>query len=309
VREINTPWPIRTVQALAGWTWAAVAVSFVAGLATAPFAMQHFNRVSTYGLISNLLTEPISSLIMMPGLALGATLSPLGLGQGPLAVAGFAIGLMNRIAATVASWPQAQVVVASGPQWTLAATFLGLMWLCLWKGPLRWAALPFAFAVALVPKPQSPDVWVSGDGAAVAVRSGASAILFRPDVKLFGAELWARRRGLDPSGGEAVRDAGYDCDHWSCAPRPLAPVKVAAAWNLKRPLKPARIATLCAADLVILRDDFPAATCPGRTVLTGADFAARGSAELFRQPGGGWTALWANDTRGRRPWTWGPDLR
>jgi len=309
IREINTPWPIRMAQNLAGWTWAAIAVSFVAGLATAPFAMQHFNRVSTYGLISNLLTEPISSLLMMPGLALGATLSPLGLGQGPLVMAGFAIGLMNRIAASVASWPYAQMVVASGPQWTLAASFLGLMWLCLWKGPLRWVGLPFALAVTLTPKPVTPDVWVSGDGAAVAVHAGREAILFRPDVKLFGAELWARRRGLDPSGGEPARDAAYDCDHWSCAPKPTAPVKVAAAWNLKRPLSPERIATLCAADLVILRDEFPASICPGRAVLTGAQFAAGGSAELFRQPDASWKVRWANDMRGRRPWTWGPDPR
>jgi competence protein ComEC len=44
-------------------------------------------------------------------------------------------------------------------------------------------------------------------------------------------------------------------------------------------------------------------------VLTGADFAEGGSAELFRQPDGSWKALWANKLRGRRPWTWGPDTR
>lgn len=309
VREINTPWPIRWAQNLGGWTLAAVMVSFVAGLATAPFAMQHFNHISTYDLISNLLTEPISSLLMMPGLALGAALSPFGLGDGPLAMAGFAISLMNRISATVAAAPYAQIVVASGPEWALPAAFVGLLWICLWRGPLPWIGLPFAFAVTLAPKPPIPDVWVAADGAAVAVHSGAQAILFRPDVKLFGAELWARRRGLDPSGGEAQRDAAYDCDHWSCTPKPDAPVRVAAAWNLKRPLKPERVAALCGADLVILRDEFPATTCPGRTVLTGADFARGGSAELFRQPDGTWTARWAQDLRGRRPWSWGPDLR
>lgn len=308
VREINTPWPIRIAQNLGGWTLAAIAASFVAGTATAPFAMQHFNRIATYGLVSNLLSDPISTFLMMPGLAIGALLAPFGLGDWPLAVAGYAIHLINGISHAVASAPYAQVVVASGPNWSLAVAFLGLLWLCLWKGPLRWIGLPFAFAVTLAPRPATPDLWVSGDGATAAVRSGTDAILLRPDVKLFGAELWARRRGLDPSGGQAARDLAYDCDHWSCAPKPGAPVSVAAAWNLKRPLKPERIVQLCQAELVILRDDFPAQTCPSKTVLTGADFASGGAAELYRAADG-WKVQWAQDLRGRRPWTWGPDAR
>ncbi|MEO8115302.1 MAG: ComEC/Rec2 family competence protein, partial [Phenylobacterium sp.] len=273
IREINTPWPIRAVQAIGTWTLAGAAVSFVAGLATGPFAMQHFNRVSTWGLVSNLLVEPISSLLMMPALAIGAALTPFGLGGPPLAVAGFAIGLMNRIAAAVAAAPYAQLIVASGPAWTLPTAFLGLMWLCLWKGPLRWLGLPFALAVTLAPRPPAPDVWVSADGAAVAVRQGREAVLMRPDVKLFGAELWARRRGLAPLETEAARDARFECDAWSCAPGEGAPVRVAAAWNLKRPLPPGRFADLCArAELVILRNDFRPEACPAPVVLTGAEF-------------------------------------
>ncbi|MET0272825.1 MAG: ComEC/Rec2 family competence protein, partial [Phenylobacterium sp.] len=160
VKEINTPWAIRLVQGIGVWTAASLAASFVAGLATGPFAMQHFNRVSTWGLISNLLVAPISSFMMMPGLALGAALTPLGLGDAPLGVAGFAIELMNRIAAVAAHAPYAQLVVASGPPWVLPAAFLGLLWLCLWRGRLRWAGLPFALAVLLVPKPTPPDAWV-----------------------------------------------------------------------------------------------------------------------------------------------------
>ena len=310
VKEINTPWPIRLVQGVGTWTAASLAASFVAGLATGPFAMQHFNRVSTWGLISNLVTAPISSFLMMPGLALGAALTPFGLGQAPLAVAGIAIDLMNRVAHIAATAPYAQLIVASGPAWTLPAAFLGLLWLCLWKGPLRWLGLPFALAVTLVPRPTPPDAWVSADGAAVAVRAGKEAVLFRPDVKLFGAELWARRRGLVPLETEAERGRSFECDHWSCAPGGQAPVKVGAAWNVKRPLKPGRLEQICAtAEVVILRNDFRPEICPAPLVLTGADFARGGSVELYRSADGRWRTVWAQDLRGRRPWTWGVDLR
>jgi competence protein ComEC len=310
VKEINTPWPIRVVQGIWTWTAAGAAASFVAGTATAPFAMQHFNRVSTWGLISNMVTEPISGFLMMPGLALGAVLAPFGLGDWPLRVAGFAIDLLNRVAQIAAHAPYALIVVASGPAWTLPAAFLGLLWLCLWKGPLRWLGLPLALAVNLVPKPQAPDVWASADGSAVAVREARDAVLFRPDVKLFGAELWARRRGLNPLETEADRDRSYVCDHWSCAPLDSAPLKVSAAWNVRRPLKPGRLAELCgAAEVVILRNDFPPESCPAALVLTGRDFAQGGAAELYREGPRRWRVVWAQDLRGRRPWTWGVDTR
>lgn len=310
VKEINTPWPIRIVQGTWSWTAAGAAASFVAGTATAPFAMQHFNRVSTWGLIANMVTEPISGFLMMPGLALGAVLAPFGLGAWPLQVAGFAIDLLNRVAQIAAHAPNALIVVASGPAWTLPAAFLGLLWLCLWKGPLRWVGLPLALAVNLVPKPQAPDVWASADGSAVAVRAAKDAVLFRPDVKLFGAELWARRRGLNPLETEAGRDRAYSCDHWSCAPLPEAPFKVAAAWNMRRPLRDGRLDELCGlAEVVILRNDFAPERCPAPLVLTGADFERGGAAELYRGATGRWRVVWAQDLRGRRPWTWGVDTR
>ncbi|MBX3482180.1 MAG: ComEC/Rec2 family competence protein [Phenylobacterium sp.] len=309
IREIKVPWAIRIVQGAVTWTAASIAVSFVAGLATGPFAIQHFNRVSTWGLFANLAVAPISSFLMMPGLALGAALTPLGLGQAPLEVAGWSIGLMNRIAAWAAAAPMSQVVVPSAPDWVLPVSFLGLLFACLWRGPLRWIGVPVAAAVLVVPRPPAPDVWIAADGAAVAVREGQASVLLRPDVKLFGAELWSRRRGLTPLVSEAERDARFACDRWSCAPGPTAPVKLAAAWNLRRPLKAGRLEELCRnADIVVLRNDVRPESCPAPLVLTGADFAAGGAAEIYRA-GAGWRIVWAQDLRGRRPWTWGYDPR
>ncbi|WP_293678960.1 ComEC/Rec2 family competence protein [uncultured Phenylobacterium sp.] len=309
LKEIDVPWPIRITQAAVTWTAASLAVSFVAGLATGPFAIQHFNRVSTWGLFANLAVAPISSFLMMPGLALGASLTPFGLGKAPLEVAGWSIGLINQVAAWAAAAPLAQVVIPSAPDWVLPVSFLGLLFMCLWRGPLRWAGLPLALAVLWAPRPAPPDVWVSADGAAVAMREGRDAVLLRPDVKLFGAELWSRRRGLTPLPSETARDARFECDSWSCVARPTAPVRLAAAWNVRRPLAPGRLGAMCAsAELVILRNSFRPESCAAPTVLTGEDFARGGSAELYRSHRG-WRIVWAQDRRGRRPWTWGHDPR
>jgi competence protein ComEC len=313
IREISVPWPIRLAQTTATWVGGSIAVSFVAGMATGPFAIQHFNRVSTWGLIANLAVAPISSFAMMPGLAIGATLTPFGLGQAPLEVAGWSIAAMNQIAAWAAAAPLSQMTIASAPAWVLPASFLGVLFTCLWSGPLRWLGILAATAILWVPRPQAPDVWIAADGAAVAVREGGQAVLLRPDVKLFGAELWSRRRGLEPPSepvaGEADRDLRYACDRWSCVPGPQAPVKVAAAWNVRRPLPPGRLEAMCAnADLVVLRNDFRPERCGASLVLSKRDFLLGGSVELWRSDRG-WRAVWAQSKRGRRPWTWGYDPR
>lgn len=305
VREISVPWPIRLVQGAGTVLLASLAASFVAGMATGPFAMQHFNRISTFGLVSNLLVEPISSFLMMPALAIGAVLAPLGIGGPPLQVAGFAIHLMNRISDVTAGLPLAQITVASAPNWTLPAAFLGLLWLCLWRGPLRWAGLPLALAVSLTPRPPQPDLWIAPDGAAFAVRDRGQAIFFRPDVKLFAAQVWARRRGLDiPIAMLAARDAAYACDRWSCAPRAggTAP-QVAAIWTRRESTVDKTLPGLCdRADVLIVRGEADASTCPRVLTLSATDFARGGSAELYREPGG-WRIVWAQPLRGVRPWT------
>ena len=301
VREIDVPWPIHAFQTAATWIVASLAVSFVAGLATAPFSIQHFNRVATWGLFANLTVAPISSFLLMPALAVGAALAPFGLGKGPLELAGIAIEMINKVASWAAEAPLAEALIPSGPAWVLPASFLGILLVCLWRGPLRWIGLPLALAVLWAPRPPAPDIWVASDGAAVAVRDGREAVLFRPDVKLFGAEFWARRRGLVPILTEEARDRFYACDRLSCAPGPTAAVKVAGAWNVQRPLPPERIAQLCeGAEVVVIRNDFRPAKCGAQVLLTGADFAAGGAAELYRGPEG-WTVQWAQPLRGRRP--------
>ena len=299
--EINTPWPIRTVQALGVWTAASIGASFVAGLATGPFAMQHFNRVSTFGLVANLLTAPITSFLMMPALAIGAVLAPLGVGGVPLAAAGLAIDTMNMIAAWVAGMPGSQRIFASAPAWTLPAAFVGVLWLCLWKGPLRWLGLPLALAVWLCPRPPAPEAWISADGSAVAVRRGDEAVLLRPDAKLFAAELWARRRGLIVADVDA-RDGGYDCDRWSCAPlQKSGDARIAAIFTRRASTIEKKQPLFCQwAEIVVIRGQ--AAPCPKTLTLTEADFQRGGSAELYRTVDG-WRVVWAQDLRGQRPWS------
>jgi competence protein ComEC len=302
VREISVPWPIRAFQGAVSWLAVSIGASLVAGLATGPFAMQHFNRVAVWGLPANLAVAPLSSFVIMPFLAVGAALEGVGLGRPFLAIAGWGIAAMMWIADGFASAGGAQRVVASGPPFTLALAFVGLMLLCLWRGRLRWLGAPLALAVALWPRPPAPDVWIAPDGTTAAVRQGREAMLLRSDARRFGAELWSRRRGLAIA--PAVAEPAYACDRRSCAPTAKAPVALALSWSRAGP-DLETLDRMCAeAEIVVLRGPAPGlpVSCRDRIVLDAADFAAGGAAELYRRRDG-WWIVWAQPLRGVRPWT------
>ncbi len=308
-RPLQVPLVLRVLQKAKDWLIAGLAVGLVAGAATAPFAIQHFNRVSLYGLPANLLLEPLSSFVIMPALALGAVAQLFGAGGPLLAVAGWGIERMLALAHLTASAPGAMTTIASAPTLALPVAFIGILWLCLWRGPLRWLGLPLALAVNLWPRPPTPTIWAASNGSNAAVFAGGHPVLLRPGTGVFAAQLWMRRYGYElPLDADPDHDAQFVCDRRSCAPQPGAPVRL-ALWAGTKPPKPQAFQHLCdGAEVLILRSPLgPGQACPSATVLTGQDFADGGAVEMWRA-GAGWRYRWTEDERGRRPWTAGPTL-
>ncbi|MEN5114505.1 ComEC/Rec2 family competence protein [Brevundimonas diminuta] len=303
IREFAAPWPIVMVQRFGSWLLAACAASLVAGMATGPFAMQHFNRTAVYGLIANLATAPLADFIMMPALALGAALEPLGLGAPFLWLAGKSVDAMLAIGHWAASLPGAVQAIPSAPAAALPVAFLGILFMCLWRGRWRWVGLPFAAAVLIWPRPAPPDVWIGDGGANAAYRQGEQAVVMRPAVRQFASDLWSRRRGLEAVGRPGE---GWTCKRSFCAPEDRE--GALALWWGKAAPGAEEMDQMCRnAEVISVRAVVAALppSCEGRLVLDGADHARGGSVELWRDEAGGWRALWTAEVRGRRPWSGG----
>jgi len=302
-REISAPWPILIVQRVGAWLGIAVMASLVAGAATGPFALQHFNRTAMYGLGANLATAPLSDFLIMPALALGALLEPMGLGAPFLWLAGQGIGIMLAIGQWVAGLPGAVKTVASAPDFVLPIAFLGVLFCCLWRGPLRWLGLPFAAAVMLWPRAPAPDLWIGDGGTNAAFVEAGQAVVMRPAVRQFAVDVWTRRRGLEPA--ERVME-GWACTRFSCAPVEPGGGPLAMWWGRRAP-SPDEIEALCrSAPVVSVRARVPVlpASCAGRLVLDGTDHARGGAVELWRvgpESANRWRAVWV------RPWSRGGD--
>lgn len=299
VREIEAPWPIRAAQGGVRWALGAIAVSFIAGLATGPFAIQHFNRMASYGLLANLVTAPLSSFVIMPALALGAVLELAGWGGVPLAAAALGTRAMLAVAEAVSAWPGAVRVIPSAPTVALGASFLGLLWTCLWAGRLRWLGAPFAGAVLLWPRAEPPVAWIADAGQNAALVRDGRADFMRPGTQAFAADLWARRRGLRPAGPRSA----FTCTRRLCTSQGARPRLNASL--TRKPPKADEWPRLCAgADIVVLRSVGapPDGLCGTARVLDASAFARGGSAEVWPD-GARWRIVWAAQLRGERPWT------
>jgi competence protein ComEC len=304
-REISAPWPILAVQKVGAWIGAAVLASLVAGAATGPFAMQHFNRTAVYGLAANLATAPVSDFVIMPALALGALLESVGLGAPFLWAAARGIELMLAIGEWTAALPGAVQTVASAPGAALPIAFLGVLFCCLWRGPLRWLGLPLACAVLIWPRPPAPDLWIGDGGTQAAFVRERAAVVVRPGVRQFAVDVWSRRRGL---AAEARADQGWTCARFSCAPATSDAGPLAIWWGRRTPSGEQMEALCRAAPVVSVRARVGAlpTACEGRLVLDGVDYARGGAVELWRDgppTANRWRALWVATVRGDRPWS------
>jgi competence protein ComEC len=302
-RELNAPLPILFVQRGLWWLAAACMASLVAGMATSPFAMQHFNRTAIYGLLANLAVTPVSSFLMMPMLALGAMLEPLGLGGPFLKAAGWGVDVMLAIGGWTAGLPGAVRTIPSAPAIALPIAFLGILHVCLWKGRARWLGAPFAAAVLLMPRADPPDLWIGDSGTNAAYRTGPEATVIRPAVRRFAVDIWSRRRGLEVA---SRKPEEWICRRTSCAPVSADVAPVALWWGRRTPTGDELDALCQAAEVVSSRapiESLPA-SCQGRLILDGDDYARGGSVELWRSAdGSAWRALWTAEERGARPWS------
>jgi competence protein ComEC len=304
----GAPWPVALAQNGKDWVFGLAMVSTVAGAATAPFAIQHFNRIANYGTLANLLADFVASALMMPCLALTMIGEALGLSRTaltPLLVAsGWTAKAVLAIAHACATAPGAAASSSSAPPIAMLLAFLGILFACLWKGKLRWIGVPLAASVLLWPRPPAPLGWIANDADDAAIAAKGQIVALKPNTRAYATGLWAARRGLaSPKDAVQARDALFECDLRGCVPKPGARPALGAWWS-KLPPPDGRLEDICRrSQIVVIRYDHPAPpACAGKIVLHGQDVAENGAAELYAEKGG-WRIAWAQPIRGERPWT------
>lgn len=144
-----------------------IATSLIGGLATAVYAAAHFHRLPAYGLIANVLSTPLISILIMPFGLFAMLLMPFGLEYYPLVVMGQGLDWMLAVARYVASFDGEWVTGRVGATGFALAAFGGIV-LCVLRTRLALiGAVLIAFggsAIAWERQAQRPSIVISEDG-------------------------------------------------------------------------------------------------------------------------------------------------
>ncbi|MGE4064820.1 MAG: ComEC/Rec2 family competence protein [Rhodospirillaceae bacterium] len=191
---------------------ALVLTDIVAGGATNIFALYHFNVFPSYSLIANLVAGPLTGLWIMPMGLMGVTLMPIGLDGFALKAMGVGIAVLNNLARTIAGWPGAQVHVPPMQTAFLVLAAAGLIFICLWKGRLRWVGAAPVLAALIQPwMTPAPDILIDDTARVVAVSDARGHLMFSPGrTGRFVRDVWTERYGASDEkwpGGDMKCDA------------------------------------------------------------------------------------------------------
>ncbi|MEM7506002.1 MAG: ComEC/Rec2 family competence protein [Pseudomonadota bacterium] len=189
--------PLRVLRGLAIYAGGLIATSLLAGLATAPFAAFHFNRMAPYGLPANLAAVPVMGLWVAPSAVASGLLAPFGLEGWGLRAMGAGIDWILIVAHWTADLPGAVRPAEAAPLWILGAIGLGGLWLALWQGPWRlFGILPIlAAAFVWADPPPRPEVLISADGRLVGAIGSEGRALDKDRAASFVAARWLARDG------------------------------------------------------------------------------------------------------------------
>ena len=182
----------------ARFAFGVIVSSFVAGMATAPFAAAHFNQVPHYGLAANVVTVPLMGAVIIPGAVLAALLAPFGLAWIGLAMMELPILWILGVAETVSSWPGALSFVVAPQPLVLPVLAVAGLFLIVWQGRGRFLGAPaIGLALALWAGAERPAALVSQSGGLVGVMTEAGRALSKPKGDGFSADSWLENDG-DP---------------------------------------------------------------------------------------------------------------
>jgi competence protein ComEC len=295
----RAPWWKRAAIYLAGIAF----TTLVAGAATTPFVLYHFNRVAAYSVAANLIAVPVTSLWIMPwGLGV-LLLMPFGLERLALAPMGLGIEWMLGIAEAVSGWRGAVAHFPALPLAGLLPVVIGGLWLTLWRRRWRWlgfVGIAAGLSALLFVRP--PDVLVDGDARLLAVRTEAGELLLSSTRReRWSAEQWLRRAGAGEAGrwpapGEATANSELACDSLGCIFRKNGRM-VALVRDGRALAEDCRMADVVVS-LVPLRAPCPSAV----TVIDRFDLWRKGGHALWLDRDGARVAT-VRERQGQRPWS------
>ncbi|MEM9576137.1 MAG: ComEC/Rec2 family competence protein [Pseudomonadota bacterium] len=200
--------------------------SGISGLATAPVGAAHFNAISHYGLLANLLSVPVMGTVVVPAAVLALCLAPIGLDWIGLWIMGVGLRWILEVGAFVAGLDGARSFIHGPASFVLPLMAFGCLWMILWQGRSRFAGMvPVLLAFVFWGATSRPVGLIAENGTLVGVMTSEGRALSKPKGAGFIAKNWLENDGEAteqpaaaarwPSDGAGVLPGGKKLVHLS----------------------------------------------------------------------------------------------
>ncbi len=211
---------IRSLVRLSKPLKAAALTTLIAGFATTPAISHYFGYVAPWSLAANMLAVPLTAFIIIPSGFIALALMPIGLHDIPLHIMGQGIELLLEIASFFRHLPAGEWHPAHFNAVAYACFAAGFLFLCLWRGKLRFASLILcAFAYLLWNTADKPNIIIQSGKEIFAVKMQDNAYgLYSKRKSHYIAKKWQDHYGLGDFTklDENIQTDNIKCDEFHC---------------------------------------------------------------------------------------------
>ncbi|MGB1076691.1 MAG: ComEC/Rec2 family competence protein [Bdellovibrionales bacterium] len=277
-----------------------IATTIIATLVTTPFTLYHFQHISVYGVLGNILAVPIMGFVVMPMAVFSYFLLPFDLAQWPLSLMRFGVERIIEISRWVGSLEGASFSMPTMPfvSFCLFVAFgLGLLTV---RGRLKVLfLLPLIFGFVFMLSARPADVYLSGDGKIFGVYQEHALFVSNVRKDKFTQKQWHNYLGSHDGVSHAVPVSGcvegICCDEGACR----AEINGRVVSFLKNKYA---ISEECkASDFLVAPFSVSRKFCSDTPSIDWYDFKSNG-AYLMWLTHDGHRVKTVDDRRGRRPW-------
>ena len=191
--------------------------TIIASMATAPFAIYHFNHFSSYGLFTNLVAIPVTSFLIMPSAVISLFLMPINLEQIGFLPMSWGIDILVATAKYIAALPEAKHTLPSISPIAFVLIVIGFLWFTLWQDKWRkYGILIILLGGVLNLLVKAPDILIGREGEIFALKNDENKWLFSSSGKgRYVKDLWLRNLGEEKFFTlESL--SGVNCDELGC---------------------------------------------------------------------------------------------
>jgi competence protein ComEC len=185
--------------------------SLVAGFATAPFALYHFNQSSNYSILANLLAVPITSFLLMPCVVLTFLLMPFHLEIIALYPMKLGIKLIILLAQYIAELPYSVTHFVKISDSNLLIIVTGMLWLCIWRSNIRFIGIGLIIIGGLLQSLVVPaSIFIDWSKKIIAVVDNKNQLVFlNKSLGSFKKQLLINQLGIDPGSVKIYKKNNY----------------------------------------------------------------------------------------------------